>query len=222
MLVWVGVAVSFKAQAAFLAPFVFAVLLRARRPWPMWLVPPAVYALVMTPAWLAGWPAADLLLVYIRQAGELPGFISAAPQPWIVVRWLRPDWAPDAFILGYVAALLATGAIAFGLQRHLSTVEGLLLVALLSASLLPFLLPKMHERYLLLADMLAICLALSHRTAGTIALAALVQSASLLALAGYTHSAYLPLLVGFVAALAGLILTAVLLPRAQRGLAASP
>lgn len=98
-----------------------------------------------------------------------------------------------------------------GLRRYLATTHGMLLVALLSTSLLPFLLPKMHERYLLLADVLALCLALSARSPSTIALAAVVQSASLLALAGYTHSAYLPLLVGFLAASTGLWLTAVLL-----------
>ena len=211
MLIWAGLAVSFKAQAAFLAPFLFAVLIYRKASWQLWLIPPAVYAVVMTPAWLAGWPASDLLLVYFRQANELPGFISAAPQPWIVVRWLRPEWTPQWFWVGYAAAIIAAAGIAMGLRRHLATTHGMLLVALLSTSLLPFLLPKMHERYLLLADVLALCLALSARSPSTIALAAVVQSASLLALAGYTHSAYLPLLVGFLAASTGLWLTAVLL-----------
>jgi Gpi18-like mannosyltransferase len=81
MLVFAGLAVAFKAQASFLAPFLFAVLIRHRAPLHLWLIPPAIYALVMTPAWLAGWPAGDLALIYLNQSQDLPGFISFAQQP---------------------------------------------------------------------------------------------------------------------------------------------
>ncbi|HET7709282.1 MAG TPA: hypothetical protein VFK50_07095 [Sphingomicrobium sp.] len=60
MTVWAGVAVAFKAQAVFIAPFVMAYLLQRRAPLWYWAIPALIYAAAMTPAWLAGWPAGRL------------------------------------------------------------------------------------------------------------------------------------------------------------------
>lgn len=69
MLVWFGIAIAFKAQAVFLGPFIAQRLVVHRAPLRLWLIPPLVYALAMLPAALAGWPIADLLTIYLRQAG---------------------------------------------------------------------------------------------------------------------------------------------------------
>ncbi|MBW8842714.1 MAG: hypothetical protein JF608_13120, partial [Sphingomonadales bacterium] len=66
MVVWCGIAFAFKAQAAFIAPFVLTVLLQRRANIALWIVPPAIYCVAMLPAWLAGWPAADLATIYLR------------------------------------------------------------------------------------------------------------------------------------------------------------
>ena len=82
----------------------------------------------------------------------------------------------------------------------------LLLLALLSATALPFLLPKMLERYYFLGDVLALAVALSWRTrkAGFAALA--IQMASLVTLLTYIYSYHwpYPALLGVVFAAAGL------------------
>jgi hypothetical protein len=152
----------------------------------------------MTPAWLAGWPAGDLALIYLNQSQDLPGFISFAQQPWYLLRLAAPNVASEFFAAGFLAALVATLWISLGLRHRLDTPREMLLVALLSANLLPFLLPKMHERYWLLADMLALALALLVRDRRHVELAILVQLSSLLALTALTHSLHLPMVAAFV------------------------
>ena len=63
----------------------------------------------------------------------------------------------------------------------------MLLLALLSALALPFLLPKMHERYYFLADALALALVLAEPTRRNLVIAGAVQLASLSAIVGYMY-----------------------------------
>ena len=53
-----------------------------------------------------------------------------------------------------------------------------MIAAILSAGLIPFLLPMMHERFFMLADVLAFLLAIAFPTKRNIALAIIVQIAS--------------------------------------------
>lgn len=199
MLVWCGVAVAFKAQAAFLAPFVFAVLLHVRAPLRLWLLPPAVYAVIMAPAWLAGWPAPDLLLVYARQTVEFttPGNLA---NPWVSARHLIPLEAPRLYVVGYAAAGAATVAFVYLLKDRLQASKLLLPAAILSALMLPWLLPKMHERYFLLADVLAFALAFAVRDRSTVLIAVLIQFASLSAIFSYTVNRPLVVMLGGIIA----------------------
>ena len=59
-LIWCGVAIAFKAQSVFVAPFIIGALIGRRAPLWQWAIPPLIYAALMVPAWLAGWPASDL------------------------------------------------------------------------------------------------------------------------------------------------------------------
>jgi Gpi18-like mannosyltransferase len=185
MLVWVGVGVAVKAQMAFLAPFVFAVLLRHRVPLHLWLIPPAVAAAIMTPAWLAGWPAIDLALVYLRQGAQLPQFVSNAANPWIVAAFVAPELGKALVPAGFAASAIIMPWLAWWLRGRLADGRALLHAALLSAMLMPFVLPKMHERYFLLADVLAFILALVARDVRSAATAVLVSLSSLMAILGF-------------------------------------
>jgi len=162
MLVWCGVALAFKAQAVFLAPFVIVVLLKHRVSPPLWMIPAGLFAAAMLPAWLAGWPAADLATIYWRQAAYF-NTIGSAPNPWAIMAAITPPAPSPLFAIGYVgAALVCIGYVAIMVQRKLDDI-GLLRAALLSALIVPFLLPKMHERFTLLADLLAFALACTVR-----------------------------------------------------------
>lgn len=162
MLVWCGIALAFKAQAAFLAPFVVAVLLKRRVSPPLWAIPAGLFAVAMLPAWLAGWPAADLATIYWRQAAYF-NTIGSAPNPWAIMAAFAPPAPSPLFAIGYVGAALVSIAYVAAMTRRELSRAGLLRAALLSALIVPFLLPKMHERFTLLADLLAFALACTLR-----------------------------------------------------------
>ena len=89
MLAWCGVALSFKAQAAFLAPFVFAMLIHRRVPLRLWLIPPALCVLAgsfLVRDRLTGRQAAMIrqgaaLVVYVSSAADIV-LTGVAAAPW--------------------------------------------------------------------------------------------------------------------------------------------
>jgi len=207
-LLWCGVAVAFKAQSVFIAPLIIGALIQRRAPIWQWTIPALVYAAMMVPAWLAGWPASDLFSVYLRQAGEYD-FAGRLATPWVWVGMTIHDAAANFYFLGYSAAAAAAGGIAFLSYRARQAT--MLPIALLSAIALPFLLPRMHERYFFLADVLALALALSLRTRMAIIAAVSIQLASLASLFCYFTLFFyqhpFPALIGSQFAAAALIAT---------------
>ena len=176
---WSGVAFAFKAQAIFFAPFVMHLFLVRRAPLWCWLIPPAVYLVAMLPAWLAGWHWWYLLNVYFRQALWQPEnriFISNSGSWWTIFGQFAPATAIRFFPLGYGLTLVAT--VFYLRSKPATSPQGLLAMATLSATFVPFLLPGMHERYFILADVLAFCLAVVARTRPTIIAAVLIQIGS--------------------------------------------
>jgi len=176
---WSGLAFSFKAQAAFLAPFVVHLFVTRRVPPQIWLVAPAVYVAAMFPAWLAGWPAWDLATVYVRQAMWQPGdsyFISNGASWWTIYGWLFPQLALKTFGIGFALTLVAVGA-GLALIPALSP-RATVMLAIISAAGIPFLLPGMHERFYILADVLAVIYALAYPDRRLIVAAVLMQVAS--------------------------------------------
>ena len=184
-LVWCGVAIAFKAQSAFVAPFILGALVGRRVPFWQWLIPPAAYCAMMIPAWAAGWPAGDLAMIYLRQVEyfDFPGNLA---NPWIWATRLAPA-SQALYPIGYAAAAVAALAIGAAAAASVRKPAALLALATTSALVLPYLLPKMHERYLFLADVLALALVLARPTRATVLAAIGVQLTSLSALLAYIY-----------------------------------
>lgn len=176
---WSGLALAFKAQAVFFAPFVLHTFVSRRVPFWVWLVAPTVYVAAMLPAWLMGWPASDLATIYVRQTQWQPDtgyFISNGASWWTIYGWLSPTAALQTFWIGFVLALSAVFALLIlvpplGRRR-------LVAAAVVSAAGVPFLLPGMHERFFILADVLAFIYALAYPSWRSIAAAIAMQLAS--------------------------------------------
>ena len=160
MVLWASVAFAFKAQAVFIAPFVMATLLSRRAPWWYWLLPPIVYSLAMLPAWLVGWPASELALVYVKQAAWVGdnGFASDAANPWMLFRLIDNDLVGRSFWIGYIAAGVSTCLFVWTLRRARLDPPLTVAAASTSSAMLPFVLPGMHERFFALAEILAFAL----------------------------------------------------------------
>lgn len=204
-MVWCGVAIAFKAQAAFIAPVIIGAMIGRRAPLWHWFVPPLIFVATMVPPWLLGWRAMKLLTVYVRQASgdQLAGRLA---NPWMLGTMFGEDVARQWFVLGYVAAGAAALTIAALAARNARDPRILILLGALAGTALPFLLPKMLERYYFLGDVMTLALALTVRhELASFAMRA-VQLASILTHLTYTYFFYepWPTLVGAVFAAAGL------------------
>jgi len=204
-MVWCGLAIGFKAQAAFIAPVMIGAMLGRRAPWWHWLVPLLVFVATLVPAWLAGWPALKLLTVYFEQASwdQIPGRLG---NPWMIGTIFAEQSAQDWFFLGYASAAIAAIGVAASAMRNAGNARMLILLAAISGTALPFLLPKMLERYYFLGDVMTLALALSWPNRTTAFVVRAVQLASVLSLMTYIHFYHDPYLalVGAACAAAGL------------------
>jgi Gpi18-like mannosyltransferase len=246
-----AIGLSFKLQAVFLAPFFLFLFVKKEIPLKYILIFPLVYLIAISPAWIAGRPIGDLLLIYLKQkeyynavnlnaanvyqlAGDLafvrinkifillgcisvpvfllmwwrrsfasmlkelkPGrkialIVALIPPVLMLLKpyldgvliktlggqsayhgvfakapWIR-DWLMgpglDAIAnFGLVMTAVVTVAVAYlawsGRKKILEDRALSLESALLSTLLLPFLLPRMHERYFYPADILSIAYA---------------------------------------------------------------
>jgi Gpi18-like mannosyltransferase len=155
-----GLAFALKMQSLFLLPFLILLWWRGSFSWRQWLWIPLVYAATILPAWLAGRPLADLLTVYIAQA-NLPPFLMTLNAPNLYA--LLPQ---NSYAVMYPAGLMLCAGIcaAYVFAGHRSknplTPSVLIFLAFFSVLLVPFFLPKMHERYFFPADVLSVVLAL--------------------------------------------------------------
>jgi hypothetical protein len=205
-MVWCGVAIAFKAQAAFIAPVIIGAMIgRRAAPW-QWAVPGLAFLATLVPAWLLGWPGIRLLTVYLDQASldQIPGRLA---NPWMFGTMFADHASRHWFVLGYAAAGAAAVIIAVLAARSSRDPRLLILLGALAGTVLPFLLPKMLERYYFLGDVMTLALALSWNTRTAWFSACAVQLASILTHLTYIYFFYdpWPALVGAVCAAAGLV-----------------
>ena len=204
-MIWCGVAIGFKAQAAFIAPVMIGAMIGRRAPLWQWGVPGATFLATLVPAWLAGWPMLKLLTVYLEQAklDQIPGQLA---NPWMLGTIFAEDSSRSWFFIGYVAAGIAAAIIA-ALAARRRDPRFLILLAALAGTALPFLLPQMLERYYFLGDVMTLALALSLSDRRAAFAVRAVQLASIL-----SHLSYIyfidhpyPALLGAVCAAVGIV-----------------
>jgi Gpi18-like mannosyltransferase len=155
-----GLSVSFKLQAIFLLPFLAVLFFKRRIQWYHFLVPLLVYVLTLIPAVLAGRPFFELLTLYISWSGEFPQLAMHAPNLYSFAVG-HPRWIQPIYYSGLAGTVILLGGwIFFYARRRFALDPGrILLTALMSAALVPFLLPRMHDRYFYPADNLSLALA---------------------------------------------------------------
>jgi len=154
-----GVSLGFKLLAMFLLPLLlYLILAKQMKVWHLLLVPTA-YLLMMVPAAIAGRPWSELATIYVGQFNFFSVLSMEAPNPWKIIGALGlVDYRTGVFI-GFAAASVAALTIAIGALRLQPGARTILLVAALSAALMPYLLPKMHDRYFFVADVMTVALA---------------------------------------------------------------
>lgn len=176
-----GISISFKLQGMFFAPFILLCLFKRRIPWHALWIPPAVYLAFCVPAWLEGRPLLDLLLIYRGQFNTFQDVGNAA-NLYVYLHNYDFSLIRNMGIAGtaYVALVFAF----FG-ARQASAKDSpvtLALLATLSVAMMPYLLPKMIDRYFFAADIFSLVLVCMRPQ--WFGLAILFQLASCLAIPG--------------------------------------
>ena len=153
-----GLSFAFKPQAIFLAPLFLWMLVKKQVNWRYFFLSPLVYIVTLLPAWIVGRPLGDLLRIYIDTYANKPRFLNFnAPNLY--------QWIPNRYFslhpIGTAFAALVVVVIAVLVYKSRVEVTDNLVVYLATFSMLvmPFILPKMHDRYYFPAEVIAIVLA---------------------------------------------------------------
>jgi len=153
---FMALAVSFKVQAVFLMPVlaIFVIMKKVRfRDCHVFF---AVYLATLLPAILAGMPIDVALLTYVRQANYFSSLNMNIVNVWRFVDHVEYENFRAAGL--YIAGLAVLGLMYFTYVNRDRLVKNAdyVRLAYLSAIIMPFLLPKMHDRYYFLADVLSL------------------------------------------------------------------
>lgn len=157
-MIFFGTAFAFKAQSIFLLPFLVILFFQRRIRWGHFLWVPALYLLLSLPAVLLGKSWLEVLTVYGGQASTYRDLSMNAPN---LYSFLSPAAYQAGVPFGILAAMAVTAGWMWVNARSPFNPDRrqLLLMALVSVALIPFLLPKMHDRYFYPADILSFLLA---------------------------------------------------------------
>jgi Gpi18-like mannosyltransferase len=156
--IFLGVAFSFKAQAAFLGPLLLLLIVKKKIPWFYLGIVPLVYGLMMIPAALTGRSMIELLTIYVNQTGFYQTLSEHAPNLYLFIP--NSLYGPVLVIGLLMTALVAlTWTTMYALKLKEFTPQTILLCSLVSVAFMPFFLPKMHDRYFYLAEVFSFLVA---------------------------------------------------------------
>jgi Gpi18-like mannosyltransferase len=149
-----GVALAVKLQAIFLFPLLGIWVLRKEFPWRPLLLIPMIFFASLVPAWIAGCSLADLLMIYPNQTVNYTSLNMNAPSIFNLLpdngTWFGP------FGLWFASAVTFMAAIACLYAQKSTTAILTIQMAMMFSCLIPFLLPRMHERYMFLGDVIGV------------------------------------------------------------------
>lgn len=153
--IYLGIAFSLKMQSVMILPFFFVLLLRGKIKWYYFIIIPLVYIISILPAWLYGRSFSELLEVYLSQASNSKDLTLNFPNLYI---WINNNYYETVKNIGILITVLFTLFTGFLLsqKRFVFTFELWVKLAFLSAIVVPFILPGMHERYMYVGDVMGV------------------------------------------------------------------
>ena len=154
-----GLSFIFKPQAVFLMPFFLWLLVKKQVSGRYFFWSLLVYVVAILPAWAIGRPLGSLLLIYfnLNVASDQDLLTENAPNlyQWIPNRYF--SWYPVGVVFAAIVVIVI--ALLVYKSRVEMTDNLVIYLATFSVLLMPFILPKMHDRYYFTADIIAIILA---------------------------------------------------------------
>ena len=160
-----GFAFALKLQSIFLAPLFICLWLKKKIKILQLFIIPIIYCLGCVPAVIVGRNVVDVLTVYFKQSAEYPHLSFNAPSFLAFAQ----DFGISSTRLSILLAVGFTGMfvllILVSVFKAKFTINNLqwLELACVFAVVIPFLLPKMHERYFYISDIICIIYAFCHK-----------------------------------------------------------
>ncbi len=169
-----AIALAVKAQAVFFGPVVLGLVLGGRVRWRWFAAIPAVYLALALPTVLSGRSLTSVARIYLDQGATFRRLSSNAANLWLFV----PDWLYGPGVaVGIAIAALSGLALAIAIARAPELKpEALVLASALCLLLMPFVLPKMHERYFYAFEVVILVLACARPSLWPVAVMAQVTS----------------------------------------------
>lgn len=154
-----AISFSFKIQAVFALPLFGVLLFKKKVKIRDLVLIPITYIIATIPCIIAGRPIKDVLLIYMNQGKEyneltlnMPNIYYLIPK---VIKNINVDLATKIGIFATAAVVFIVFCTSVIYIKELKK-ENIIELALIFAVIIPFLLPRMHERYLFLADIISI------------------------------------------------------------------
>ena len=152
-----GIALCFKAPPLFLGPFLLFLFVRKQIPWKALWIPPALFLFFASIFISLGTPTASALGIFITQEASFHSLCMNCATLW--------SFLPAAdynlgVLVGFGLAFLGAMIYLYIMLKKIDLADPaqIVLAALLSMILMPFLLPKMHDRYFFFAELLSVSL----------------------------------------------------------------
>ena len=152
-----GIAFAFKLQSIFFIPVLIALWFRKGVSWKHFLAIPVIYLISIIPAWMVGRSIPSLISIYFSQAGQYNKLTSHAPN---LYAWFPTGNEFFQYFLPVGIAIALTVILIFILiitkSNSILSPSHFVEITFLSVLIVPFVLPKMHQRYFYPADILSI------------------------------------------------------------------
>jgi Gpi18-like mannosyltransferase len=153
---FLGVSFAFKPQAILIFPLLLLLVLAGRVPWRSLIALPVTFLVLDLPAWLLGRDLHEMLTIYSSQLNN-DELTANAPT---VFQYLPVTQGQDPLRkLAYLLAVVLALTVCLVLIRTYLSAERIVTAATFFVLAIPFLLPRMHDRYFYLADLLSVVLA---------------------------------------------------------------
>lgn len=164
-MIFYGVAFALKLQSIFIAPVILIILLKDFKRFKSIVIVPIIYILSIIPAAILGADLKRLLLIYFNQAKQYHLLTMNYPNFYSLLKSIVPGISNRiASCLGFALIISFLLAIIFiEYKKNDITNERIIDLAILIPLAMVFFLPRMHERYGIIAEVISIIYILRKR-----------------------------------------------------------